>query len=390
MVKKIGREVSMNFIKHRKSLLTSTTLAVIMGLTSGCSTINAGLQSGDLPPQGSFIATNGMQFNIQPLSLATLPPAPAYSLTHSSTGMKNARVRELLNASPGAADYRISSSDVLSINLIEYPNITPPNSSTDASAPNPYAAGYPVNQRGYIQFPLVGQIKASGLTVGQFTANLRSQLQRYLKYPDPQVKVVNFRGSKFFIDGAVKQPGEFNIADAPVSLYGAISMAGGASEEGDTNSVVLTRKGVQYELGLRDLQQMGISGSQIYLQDGDAIHVNRKDRNQVYVLGEFGEIKPLEIPDQGLSLTQVIGLSKGLNVNSADAAKIYIVRDHGTTSYTDIYQANLQSVTNLALANRFEMYPGDIVYVDPTGLTRWSRFLNTILPSANAIDDFSN
>ena len=381
----------MNFLKHRKSLLTSTALAVTIGLTSGCGTINAGMQSGDLPPQGAFIAENGMQFNIQPLSLANLPPAPSYASSRSSTGMKNVRVRELLNGSRGVADYRISTSDVLSINLIEYPNITPSNNNiNNANATNPYAAGYPVDQQGYIQFPLVGRVKASGLTVSQFTNNLRSQLQRYLKYPDPQVKVVNFRGSKFFIDGAVKQPGEFNMADAPISLYGAISMAGGATTEGDSNSVVLTRRGVQYELGLRDLQEMGVSASQIYLQDGDSVHINRLDRNKVYVLGEFGEIKPLEIPDHGLTLTQVIGQSKGLNPSTSNAAKVYVVRDHGNASYTDIYHVNLQTVTNLALANRFEMHPNDIVYVDPTGLTRWNRFINSVLPSSNAIRQLSS
>ena len=380
----------MNFLKHRKSLLTSTALAVTIGLTSGCGTINAGMQSGDLPPQGAFIAENGMQFNIQPLSLANLPPAPSYASSRSGTGMKNARVRELLNSSRGVADYRISTSDVLSINLIEYPNITPSNNNNNASASNPYAAGYPVDQQGYIQFPLVGRVKASGLTVSQFTNNLRSQLQRYLKYPDPQVKVVNFRGSKFFIDGAVRQPGEFNMADAPISLYGAISMAGGATTEGDSNSVVLTRRGLKYELGLRDLQNMGISASQIYLQDGDSIHINRLDRNKVYVLGEFGEIKPLEIPDHGLTLTQVVGQSKGLNPSTSNAAKVYVVRDHGNASYTDIYHVNLQTVTNLALANRFEMHPNDIVYVDPTGLTRWNRFINSVLPSSNAIRQLSS
>lgn len=381
----------MNFLKHRKSLLTSTALAATIGLTSGCGTINAGMQSGDLPPQGAFIAENGMQFNIQPLSLANLPPAPSYASSRSGTGMKNARVRELLSGSRGVSDYRISTSDVLSINLIEYPNITPSNNNiNNANASNPYAAGYPVDQQGYIQFPLVGRVKASGLTVSQFTNNLRSQLQRYLKYPDPQVKVVNFRGSKFFIDGAVKQPGEFNMADAPISLYGAISMAGGATTEGDSNSVVLTRRGVQYELGLRDLQDMGISASQIYLQDGDSIHINRLDRNKVYVLGEFGEIKPLEIPDHGLTLTQVIGQSKGLNPSTSNAAKVYVVRDHGNASYTDIYHVNLQTVTNLALANRFEMHPNDIVYVDPTGLTRWNRFINSVLPSSNAIRQLSS
>ena len=380
----------MNFLRHRKPLFTSTTLAVIIGLTSGCTSINSGLQSGELPPQGAFIAENGMQFNVQPLSLANLPSAPSYTTSRSTLGMKNARVRELLNSSRGVADYRISNSDILSINLIGYPEITPPIPSTAiTTATNPYASGYPVDQQGYIQFPLVGRIKASGLTVTQFTNNLRSQLQRYLKYPDPQVKIVNYRGNKFFIDGEVRQPGEFNIADAPVSLYGAISMAGGATPEGDSNNVVLMRRGVRYELGLRDLQNMGLSASQIYLQDGDSIHVNSLDRNKVYVLGEFGEIKPLDIPDQGLTLTQVIGQSKGLNPNTSNAAKVYVVRDHGVASYTDIYYVNLQTVTNLALANRFEMHPNDVVYVDPTGLTRWNRFINSILPSSNAIRQLS-
>ncbi|PNK60497.1 polysaccharide biosynthesis/export family protein [Psychrobacter sp. FDAARGOS_221] len=379
----------MNVLRRPKSLLASTTLAVMIGLTSGCATINPGLQSGELPPQGTFIADNGMQFNIQPLSLANLPASNAYSAAnnnHPSLGQKNARVRELLRSTRGG-EYRISSSDILSINLIGYPEITPSSSSNNnANASNPFAAGYPVDQQGYIQFPLIGRIKASGLTVNQFTNSLRSKLQRYLKYPDPQVKIVNYRGNKFFIDGEVRQPGEFTIDDAPATLYSAISLAGGVTAVGDSNNVTLIRDGQQYLLGLRDLQAMGIPANQIYLQDGDAIHVNNRSRNRVYVLGEFGSIKPVEIPDQGLSLAQVLGEVQGLDARTADAAKLFVVRDHGQTSYTDIYHANLQSVTNLALANRFEMQPNDIIYVDPTGLTRWSRFIGSVLPSAYALD----
>ena len=367
----------MNFLKHRKSLLTSAALAVTLGLTSGCASINPGLQSGDLPPQGTFIAENGMQFNIQPLSLASLPASPAYSKVRNITsGMKNARVRELLGA-PRSAEYRLAKGDILTISLGDYPQI--PKSEV----------GYPIDQQGYIQFPLVGRVKANGLSVPQFTNQLRSQLQRYLKYPDPQVQVLKYRSNNFFIDGAVKQSGEFSMDDRPVSLYGAISMAGGVMPEGDSNSVTLTRNGTTYELGLNDLKNMGISANQIYLRDGDAVHVNSRDRNKVYVLGEFGSIKPVEIPDQGLSLTQVLGEVEGLDARTADAAKLYVIRDHGNASYTDIYHANMQSVTNLALANRFEMQPNDIVYVDPTGLTRWSRFIGAILPSAYALDRFN-
>ena len=200
---------------------------------------------------------------------------------------------------------------------------------------------------------------------------------------------MNYRGKKFFIDGAVAKPGEFNIADGPVSLVGAISMAGGTLPAGDSNSIELIRNGKRYNLGLRDLQNMGVAPNQIYLQDGDALHINNLDRNKVYVLGEFGEVKPLEIPEQGISLAQVMGESKGLNPNTANAAKVYIVRDHPGLNYSDIYYVDMQSVTNLALANRFAMQPNDMVYVDATGLTRWSRFINSILPSASAINMLS-
>ena len=362
---------------------TSTTLfsaayLIVISLLSGCATtISSGLKSGDLPPSGAFLAENGIQFNVQPLTLATLPPKQ--SIRPSSD------LSRLIKAS-GRTDYRIAQGDILSIVLIGYPDIAP---LTAGNQSNPYAAGYPVDQQGFIQFPLVGRVKATGLSVPQFTANLRGQLQRYLKYSDPQVKIINYRGNKFFIDGEVKQPGEFNIADVPISLYGAISMAGGATLTGDSNSIVLNRKGVTYNIGLQSLRQMGSSANQIYVQDGDSIHVNSQSRNKVYVLGEFGRVEPVPILEQGISLAQVLGESSGLNSNTANAAKIYVVRDQAGSPLTNIYYVDMQTITSFALASRFEMQPNDIVYVDPTGLTRWNRVISALLPSTSAISILS-
>ena len=354
------------------------TSLLIISLLSGCATINSGLQSGELPPVGSFVAENGLQFNVQPLSLATLPPPQVAQPSND--------IYQLI-ASSTKKEYRIAQGDVLSINLVGYPDIRSlPSTGNDS---NPSASGYPVDQQGYVQFPLIGRIKASGMSVPTFTATLQNRLQRYLKYSDPQVKIINYRGNKFFIDGEVKQPGEFAIDDAPVSLYSALSMAGGATEEGDSNSIVLNRKGRNYNVSLNALREIGASGNQIYLQDGDSIHVNSQDRNRVYVLGEFGQVKPVPILEQGLSLAQVIGESQGLNSFTANAAKIYVVRDNPELRMTNIYYIDMQTITNFSLANRFEMQANDILYVDPTGLTRWSRVINSLLPSTSAIRSFA-
>lgn len=359
----------------------SITGLLLISLLSGCATttINSGLQAGDLPPVGSFTAENGLQFNVQPLNLATLPP--------SQLAQPSNDIYQLI-ASSTKKEYRIAQGDILSINLVGYPDIRSlPSASTISESPT--ASGYPVDQQGFVQYPLIGRIKASGMSVPQFTATLQSKLQRYLKYSDPQVKIINYRGNKFFIDGEVNKPGEFAIDDAPVSLYSAISKAGGATDTGDSNNLVLNRNGRNHNVSLNALRQIGSSGNQIYLQDGDSIHVNSRSRNTVYVLGEFGQVKPVPILEQGLSLAQVLGESQGLNSITANAAKIYVVRDNPEYQLTNIYYINMQTITNLALANRFEMLPNDILYVDPTGLTRWNRVLSSLLPSTSAITSLS-
>ena len=357
-------------MRQFSKLLGTSSLLLVALWSAGCATttINSGLQAGDLPPVGDFTAENGLQFHIQPLNLATLP-APRVQRPSND-------IYQLI-ASSKKTEYRIAQGDILSIILTAYPDINAASSSLS------------VDQQGFVQFPLVGRIKAAGLSVPQFTASLQSKLQRYLKYSDPQVKVINYRGNKFFIDGEVRQPGEFAIDDAPVSLYSAISKAGGATETGDSNSIVLNRNGRNYNIGLQTLRQIGSSGNQIYVQDGDSIHVNSQSRNQVYVLGEFGQVEPVPILEQGLNLAQVLGETKGLNAVTANAAKIYVVRDNPDYQRTNIYYVDMQTITNLAIANRFEMQPNDILYVDPTGLTRWNRIISSILPSTSAIRSFT-
>ena len=86
----------------------------------------------------------------------------------------------------------------------------------------------------------------------------------------------------------------------------------------------------------------------------------------------------------------MIGESSGLNPNTANAAKIYVVRDQPEYQRTNIYYVDMQSLTSFPLANRFEMQPNDIVYVDPTGLARWNRIISALLPSTSAIRSFSS
>ncbi|MGD4317942.1 capsular biosynthesis protein, partial [Xanthomonas citri pv. citri] len=89
----------------------------------------------------------------------------------------------------------------------------------------------------------------------------------------------------------------------------------------------------------------------------------------------------IQIPENGLSLISAIGEANGIVPTSANAKKVYILRENNYQNESNIYHIDLTSITNFSVANRFKLQPGDVVYVDPTGLVRWNRIISQILPS---------
>lgn len=345
---------------------------------SSCA-VSSGMKVGELPQASNepvaFNAANGIRYNVTELNADNIPTVSV------STSLNHAITLPPLNQS-AAADYRIAAGDLLDIHLPSYPDITPVN----VNSSNINAIGYLVDQSGYVQFPMIGRVKANGLTVIQFANVLSSKLLKYLKYPDAQVKVLAYRGRKFFIDGEVKTPGQFAIADQPVSILSAIGMAGGNSTTADTENVTLTRSGRVYHFGLKAMERLGYSANQLMIHDGDIIRVGNTTQNKVTVIGEFIKPSPVVIPTDGISLAGVIGEASGINGNSANASKVYVLREDPKQQHADIYHLDLNTITNLSVANRFQMQPGDIVYVDPTGLVRWNRVINMLLPSTSLTD----
>ena len=350
---------------------------VIAIAVTGCSTktaITSGTNVGTLPESMipdqpvSFVAANGLRFNVTELNGNNIP----------STNMVNQRAVSFPPLSKSGGVYnRIAKGDVIEIFLPGYPEITPLAPATNN---NIYANGYLVDQGGLLQFPMIGRIKAEGLTVAELTNQLANRLSRFLKHPDPQVRVISYRGNKFYVDGQVKSPGQYDIADQPITLYSAISMAGGTINTSDTNNIQLIRDGRTYNFGFKSLQNAGYSPNSLYLKNGDTVRVGDLSNHKVTVMGEFTKPSTVQIPENGISLVGVIGEANGMVATSANAKKVYVLRENSYQNEANIYYIDLTSITNFSVANRFKMQSGDVVYVDPTGLTRWNRVISQILP----------
>lgn len=358
-------------VKHQSTLLF---LAISLSFT-GCA-ITSGLQTYDLPEQGTFKTEQGAEVSVVQLNqdnLTKLNSEIVQPNNNISTLFKNSHYQ-----------YRLSPYDVLSIQLWAYPEITPPTQDKGA-----VSTGYPIDIDGNIQLPLIGQIHIAGKTVPEATRLLRSQFAKYLKTPDVIVRVLSYEGRRFYVNGQVQKSGQYTLDDQPISIYSALSMAGGINPQtGDNTNIQIIRNGQTYSLNAINLEKQGYSLHKLLVQPNDTIFVNTKEDQKLYVMGETNKNKAINLRDDGMTLSDVLGESEGVNPYSASAARIYVMRTDLQTKRSTIYQLNLSSIGNLALSNQFKMQKNDIVYIDATGLTRWQRVIGQIVPFASAIYSF--
>jgi len=357
-----------------------TSLFTILAISisfSGCA-ITSGLQTYDLPEQGQYKTNQGAEISVVQLNQNNIP-----SFNTTNQFNSNNLVSSLFNNTQSI--YRLSAGDVLSIQLWAYPEITPPIQD----ATNIKAVGYPIDPNGNVQLPLVGSVHIAGKTLAETNRFLHQQFAKYLKHPDVVVRVLSYEGRRYFVNGQVMRSGQYTLNDQPISIYTALGQAGGVdTKTGDTTNIQLIRNGQTYNLNTIQLEKQGLSLHQLLIQPNDTIFVNTKQDQKLYVMGESSRSQALTLRDQGMTLSDVLGESEGISPYSASAARIYVMRTDLNTKQSTIYHLNLSSLGNLALANQFAMQKNDIVYIDATGLTRWQRIMNQVVPFSSALYSF--
>ena len=131
-----------------------------------------------------------------------------------------------------------------------------------------------VDPSGMISLPLVGSVKASGLTLPQLKEKIVIQLSRYFVDPKVDISLSELSSHNVYVLGEVASPGAF-ILDRNISALEAISKAEGFTKDANQEAVLLVRaKGGQAEvvaLNL-DIQEMAEAGKAI-----QNIHMKNKD-----------------------------------------------------------------------------------------------------------------
>jgi polysaccharide export outer membrane protein len=131
------------------------------------------------------------------------------------------------SGSTASGEYRIGATDLLRINVFRVPDLSFEEIRVDAS--------------GVIQMPLIGTVQAEGLTPDELSASLATRLgAQYLRNPQITVTVLEAASQKITVDGAVTQPGVYEM-QGRTTLLQAVAMARGPIAGADLNSVVIFR-----------------------------------------------------------------------------------------------------------------------------------------------------
>lgn len=135
-------------------------------------------------------------------------------------------------------------------------------------------SSYLVDERGNIDFPVLGSIHVAGLTTAQISNLIKNELVQKQYVKDPVV-LVDFTNLHYNVVGEVARPGQYQLTNNRVSLLEAISQAGDLTIFGRRDNVKIIReqngKRVTYEVDLRNTHLY--DSPAYYLQQNDVIYV---------------------------------------------------------------------------------------------------------------------
>ena len=133
-------------------------------------------------------------------------------------------------------DVNISSLNNQSTSIFSQNSIDKTGTNRNAEARK--LEGYLVDGLGYIDLPILGKIKAFGLTCSSFSEAIKLKLKEYIQNPNVRTKILNFRVS---ILGEVARPGTFEVINQNISFTELISRAGDFNKNADPTKVMIIR-----------------------------------------------------------------------------------------------------------------------------------------------------
>lgn len=205
---------------------------------------------------------------------ATPAPAPAAS---GAPGIPTSvATTSMQNEQPSEAPYRLEAGDGIEIRFFFNQEL---NDRVE------------IRPDGQIAMPMVGQIRAAGLTVEELTNKLAASYKEIVKQPAITVQVRSYANRRFFVGGEVNRAGVFALGNQQTVL-GAILEAGGMRLNAKKGEVVLIRRAAD---GKPTTQRVSLRASRNGAPEAASLTIQPYD---VVLVSEAGIAKANRAMDQ--------------------------------------------------------------------------------------------
>jgi polysaccharide biosynthesis/export protein len=235
---------------------------------------------------------------------------------------------------------------------------------------------YRVSASGDLTFPMVGRVKAAGLTVEELEAALVKALQEFIREPRVAVSVTEFHSQPVSVIGAVTNPGVLQLQGTKTVIE-VLSMAGGVRNDAGA-TINITRKAEwgllplpgakldpsgQFstaEIKVKDVLGAGNPEQNILIRPNDVISVPRSQ--VVYVLGAVKKAGGFSMNERdSLSVLQALSLAEGFERTAApQQAKILRLKP-GATRRSEM-PVNIEQISS-GKAEDVPLQQDDILFI---------------------------
>lgn len=238
-----------------------------------------------------------------------------------------------------------------------------------------------IDGEGFLNLPVVGRIRAAGMTVEQLEAALVDRLKLFVRSPQVVVSVIETArpqevANPVYLVGAFKQPGVYPLGTRPETLGEVLMRTGGLLptamrrvkvirriEQGrlDLKNVTESTDGktTYGEVALTVTGELADPSDNIVMKPQDVVVAMKLE--PVYVTGEVARSGAFPLEDRDyLSATQILAMA-GAGPN-ADLEKARVLRVVGDSSQRAEITINLKDIFS-GKANDFPLMANDVLYV---------------------------
>ncbi len=280
---------------------------------------------------------------------------------------------------PVTLDYQVGIGDILSVSVYARPDLSTGGSATTGVIGN--KSGSRVDGNGNIQLPLIGTVKAAGLTVSEIRGNVETSLRTYVQEPSVVVEVVDYRSKPIYLMGQFRTPGVYYM-DRPMTFLQGITLGNGFDATANLRGVRLLRDQKIAPVDIYSLILDGRIERNIWLRPGDTVFLPDNRTQNVFVFGHVTKPGAIPMAQGRINLLEALAIADLRSVGS-DIQNVRIIRSLTTTS-GELLVVDVASIRR-GETLPFQLMDGDVVYVPPSIFGTWNDALAELLPTLQAI-----